>query len=231
MAGGVKLCGMKRRSDVREALQLGADWIGTVIGYPRSPRSISIQEAAELAVESDRLVAVVVDPDDSLAAEVIDVVRPAAVQLSGYEEPDRVARLIARFPDTGWWKVLHIPATEGEDAADAERQLRDYIAAGAGRVVIDAGTRAMPGGTGSSASWRLAAMLVGLASVPITLSGGLTPENVGSAIAHVKPAGVDVSSGIEAAPGVKDALAMERFVSEARRAFEAVPRSQSMPLT
>ncbi|MFC0282117.1 phosphoribosylanthranilate isomerase [Camelimonas abortus] len=219
----VKICGVKDSAIVDAAVDAGASLLGFV-HFPRSPRHVELEEAAGLAAHAraraagrdgarPQVVVLTVDPDDDLLARIMTTVRPEWIQLHGGETPARVAR-IAENHDVGLIKAIGVSGP-----GDIARAL-DYD--GADLMLLDArppkdATR--PGGNGLAFDWDLAR---GRRLPPFLLSGGLTPENVGEALARLAGqdalAGVDVSSGVESAPGVKSPALVEAFVRAARRA-------------
>ncbi|MBA3698415.1 MAG: phosphoribosylanthranilate isomerase [Planctomycetes bacterium] len=200
----IKFCGFTRDEDVRAAIELGVDAIG--LNLARGPRKISVERAAELA----RLippfvtaVALFVDADDLDILEAMRVTRCTAVQLHGNEPPELAARLRTRFPV--------IKAFAVKDAA-ALSAVRGYPA---DAYLLDAAVPGVAGGSGVAWDHHL---LAGVAfDRPVILAGGLSPTTVGSAVAATKPYGVDVASGIESAPAIKDPALMRAFVAACRR--------------
>jgi phosphoribosylanthranilate isomerase len=207
----VKICGVRTPAIVEEAADAGADFVGLVL-FAKSPRHIELEEARVLAaVARGRIstVAVMVDPDDGLVDGVLERVRPDFLQLHGSETPERVAAIKAR---TGLPVMKAIPVADAADVADAG----DY-AASADYILFDAKPTQdarLPGGNGLPFDWRL---LTGLAP-PFALSGGLTPDNVSAAIRLTGASLVDVSSGVERAPGEKDARLVRSFIEAAKAA-------------
>ena len=209
----IKICGIKDLAAMDAALEAGADMVGLVF-FPPSPRSVSLEEGAKLAARARGkalVVALTVDADDALVDAIKARVAPDMLQLHGQETPARVSEIRKR---AGLPMIKALPVAEAGDldvvpayAAVAERILFDA------RPPRDA-TR--PGGHGSPFDWTLLAHVA--RTRPIMLSGGLDPENVGAAIRTVRPDAVDVSSGVEKSPGVKDAEKIARFVANARAA-------------
>lgn len=208
----VKICGIKTHDMLDVAIAAGADMVG-FMHFPRSPRHVSIDElgglisAARGRIES---CVVLVNPDNSSVAEVA-ALGPDWIQLHGPETPHRVEAI----RDAAGVEIIKaLPIGSADDVA--------HIAAFtevADRVLLDAKPPKgadRPGGLGESFDWSLLEALD--PSVPFMLSGGLTPENVAQAIATVRPFGVDVSSGVERAPGVKDKKLIEAFIRNARAA-------------
>ncbi|KQU54885.1 N-(5'-phosphoribosyl)anthranilate isomerase [Bosea sp. Leaf344] len=211
----IKICGLSTPQTLAAALDAGADMIGLVF-HPRSPRFVTLDKAAELAALARgraAIVALLVDPDRTRMDEILERVRPDWLQLHGGETPAQVAaiRTAACLPVM---KAVGI-SEPGDIAAIAPyRAVADLILLDA-KPPRDA---AYPGGHGRSFDWRI---LAGLdPALRFMLSGGLDPANVGAAIREVGPAGVDVSTGVESAPGVKDSEKITAFVAAARAAAE-----------
>ena len=211
MSVKVKICGVRTPAIVEEAADAGADFVGLVL-FAKSPRHIELEEARVLAaVARGRIgtVAVMVDPEDDLVDGVLEKVRPDFLQLHGSETPQRVAAIKAR---TGLPVMKAIPVADAADVADA-----GAYAASADYILFDAKPTQdarLPGGNGLPFDWQV---LTGLAP-PFALSGGLTPDNVGAAIRLTGASLVDVSSGVERAPGEKDARLVRRFIEAAKAA-------------
>jgi phosphoribosylanthranilate isomerase len=207
----VKICGVRTPAIVNTAAEAGADYIGLVL-FANSPRYVEVEEARVLAaIGKGRVgaVAVLVDPDDALIDAVVERVRPDLLQLHGGETPDRVAAIRARAG------LPVMKAVAVESAADVTEAAA--YAASADHILFDAKAgpaAALPGGNGVAFDWLA---LKGFA-VPFALSGGLTPANVGAAIKTTGAALVDVSSGVERAPGEKDAELVRNFILAAKSA-------------
>ncbi|PYF09453.1 phosphoribosylanthranilate isomerase [Rhodobacter viridis] len=211
--GGVrcKICGLKTPADVEAAAQAGAGYIGLVF-FPRSPRHLDIAQARELALLAPvglAKVALVVDADDATLQAITDAVPLDLLQLHGRESPDRVAEVKARF---GLPVMKAVGVAEAADLA----AIADYEAV-ADQILVDAKApkgAALPGGNGLAFDWRLIAGRPWRR--PWMLAGGLTPENVAEAVRLTGARQVDVSSGVESAPGVKDAARIAAFVAAAQ---------------
>jgi phosphoribosylanthranilate isomerase len=218
----IKLCGMNRPEHIVAANEVQPDYVGIVVDYPQSPRSVTIPQAATLASASRiPVVAVTVEPSQEQIDFVADAVRPHAVQLSGGESPERVGLLVSSHAIVEFWKVLHLsPEPSPDEIARLVDMAQQYAFAGVARLMVDAAGGAMPGGTGRTISWEAVAEFARSAPLPVMLAGGLTPANVAEAISLAQPAGVDVSGGIESAPGVKDPRLLHAFVEAARRGFD-----------
>jgi phosphoribosylanthranilate isomerase len=213
----VKICGLSTSEALDVALDAGADMVGFVF-FPPSPRNISFKAAA--ALESRvrgmaKKVALTVDADDTLLSYVVDALGPDILQLHGNESPLRVSAIKARF------KLPVMKAIAVETKADLAAIAR--YAAVADHLLFDArapreATR--PGGLGKAFDWRLLEDLH--PGVPFVLSGGLNAGNVGEALRITRAPGVDVSSGVERAPGEKDPDKIRAFVRAARLATKPI---------
>lgn len=217
----VKICGLTEAAGVDAAVESGADFLGFVF-FPPSPRNIAVARAAALAESARgraRVVALTVDADDALIADIVAVLAPDLLQLHGAETPDRVAALRARHG-------IPVMKAIGVSAAADVARARDYASV-ADRILFDAkpppdATR--PGGLGRAFDWRLLAG-VDLA-LPYMLSGGLDADSVGEAVRIARPQGVDVSSGVESAPGIKAPELVRGFVARLRAAEAALAAPQ-----
>lgn len=211
--GGVrcKICGLKTPADVEAAAEAGAGYIGLVF-FPRSPRHLEIATARDLALAAPvglAKVGLVVDADDATLQAITDAVPLDMLQLHGRESPARVAEVKARF---GLPVMKAVGVAEEADLA----AIADYEAV-ADQILVDAKApkgAALPGGNGLVFDWRLIAGRQW--QRPWMLAGGLTPENVAEAVRLTGAAQVDVSSGVESAPGVKEAARIAAFVAAAQ---------------
>ena len=199
----IKFCGFTRDEDVRAAIDLGVDAIG--LNLARGPRRISLERAAELARLIPPLVTAValfVDADDLTILAAMRATRCTAVQLHGNEPPELAERLRTRFPV--------IKAFAIKDAA-ALAAVRGYPA---DAYLLDAAVPGIAGGSGVAWDHHL---LTGVTfDRPVILAGGLVPATVAAAVAATRPYGVDVASGIESAPGLKDVERMRAFMVACR---------------
>jgi phosphoribosylanthranilate isomerase len=214
MAPTVKICGLATAATLEAALDAGADMVGLVF-FAKSPRFVGLDHAHELAAlarDRAKIVALTVDAEDDLLAAIVRVVGPDMLQLHGHETPQRVAAIKQAFG------LPVMKAIGVAEAADFDRA-RDFEAV-VDWLLIDAKPpkdAALPGGNGRPFDWRLARDFA--PKVPWLLSGGLDADNVGEAIALSGARGVDVSSGVERAPGVKDEKKIAAFVAAARAAL------------
>lgn len=207
----IKICGLTTPAAVDAAIAARADYIG-LVSFPRSPRHLAPADAAALAARATgraKIVGLFVDPADSLIAELVAAASLDVIQLHGSEDPARVAAVRAAF-GIPVWKALSVATTQ-----DVERAAR--FTGAADLVLFDAKApkgAAMPGGLGLVFDWTL----LTAHRVPLAwgLAGGLSPANVAEAVRLTKAPLVDVSSGVETAPGVKDAALIAQFCEAAR---------------
>ncbi len=211
----IKICGLRDEASILAATKAGATHVGFVI-FHKSPRHVTTEEALHLAAvtpEATRRVALMVDPDDALIDEAVQVIKPHAIQLHGHETPERVAAIRARAGGLFLFKALPVGSAADVAAARAFEDVADSLLFDA-RPPLNADR---PGGHGAVFDWSL---LKGVSfKRPWVLSGGLNPENVAEAIRETKAPGVDVSSGVESAPGVKDPARIAAFCAAAASAY------------
>ena len=200
----VKICGITREEDLRAVAEAGADAFGLVF-YPPSPRCLSLERARELASAAPPFltsVALFVNASAADVEQVVDSVRPHQLQFHGEETPD-----FCRSFGVPYVKACR--AKKGVDLLEYWRPFSDACG-----WLADAWVEEY-GGVGAGFDWSL---VPEVRERPLVLSGGLDPENVGQAIRRVKPWGVDVSSGVESAKGIKDATRIAAFIAEVRNA-------------
>ncbi len=220
----IKICGLSEPETLRAALTAGADMIGFVF-FPPSPRAVTPDRAAVLArmvrdESGAKIVALTVDADDSLLSAITEAVAPDIHQLHGAESVSRALDVSARFGPV--MKALAV-----RSAADVAHA--DPFAEAGAAILFDAPPppdSLLPGGNGEAFDWtRLAA-----ARTPFLLSGGLTPANAAAAMAVPGAIGIDVSSGVERARGIKDAGLIRDFIRAARDpAGSPQHQSESLP--
>jgi len=214
----VKICGLSTAATLDAALEAGADMVGFVF-FPKSPRHIDWATARALGRQVEgraKIVALSVDADDETLQRIVDALSPDLMQLHGAETPERVKRIgeLCALPTM---KAIGVAARADLAQARAYEGVADYL-------LIDAKPpkdATLPGGNGRPFDWSLTRDFQGVG--PWLLSGGLDPGNVAAAIAASGALGVDVSSGVESAPGVKDERKIRAFVAAARRAFARAP--------
>ncbi|MFP5479668.1 MAG: phosphoribosylanthranilate isomerase [Alphaproteobacteria bacterium] len=214
----VKICGLRTAADVAAVAAAGAAYAGFVF-FPKSPRHLTLETARDLALGAPEglcKVALTVDADDAALDAIVEAVPLDMLQLHGRESPERVAEVKARY-GLPVMKAMGV-ADEGDLAGLMEMSLA------ADQLLIDAKPPKgadLPGGNGLAFDWRL---LVGRKWLkPWMLAGGLTPENVAQAVRLTGARQVDVSSGVESAPGVKDPAKIAAFVQAAQGVKGGVP--------
>jgi len=213
MAIKAKICGVSTPEAVRAALDGGAGWLGFVF-FPKSPRNLSVEAAARLAEPvrgRAKVVALMVDPSDPQVDGVARGLKPDLIQLHGAEPPAR-AREIAQRAEVGVIKALPVAGPDDLAAAEAYESVVEHLMFDA-RPPRDA---ALPGGSGRAFDWSL--MAGRRFRRPWFLAGGLDPWNVGEAVAASGAPLVDVSSGVERGPGLKDPALIAAFLDAVRRA-------------
>jgi phosphoribosylanthranilate isomerase len=214
MTPTVKICGLSTPATLDAALDAGADMVGFVF-FPKSPRHIEWAAASALGRQARgraKIVALLVDADDDTLTRTVDALAPDLMQLHGSETPARVKR-IGELCARPTMKAIGVGSRADLAHAQAYAGAADYL-------LIDAKPpkdAVLPGGNGRPFDWGLARDLH--FPGPWLLSGGLDPSTVEAAIALSQARGVDVSSGVESAPGVKDPARIGAFVAAARRAF------------
>jgi phosphoribosylanthranilate isomerase len=201
----VKICGLTNVEDALAAVQAGADLLGFVL-WEKSPRHVTIETAREIARQlppATRRVGVFVDATVEQVMFAQRICDFSALQFHGQESPSFCRQ----------FSVMTIKAFRVRDAGS----LQAMPAYDTDAFLLDSQMEGRPGGTGVTFDWPLAAAAKKF-NKPIFLAGGLTPQNVATAVRAAQPFGVDVSSGVEAAPGKKDAQKMRDFVAAARAA-------------
>lgn len=208
MSVGVKICGLTEERGLDACLEYGADWIGLNF-FAKSPRYVTPMRAAELARRTSGTgsvcVGLFVEPTDAEVTEVLDAVPLDVLQL--YTSPEKAVALARTFGKEVW---LSCPVSSRADLpaqCDVQRLVIES------RAPKDA---SRPGGNGLTLPWDVTAGWK--APAPWILAGGLTPENVAQAVRMSDAPAVDVASGVESAPGIKDPAAVKRFIERARSA-------------
>ena len=210
-SASVKICGLSRSEDVSAAVDAGAAYVGFVF-FEKSPRHVSLETARALALDVPvgiAKVGLVVNASDAALDALIEAVPLDVLQLHGSEDPERVTAIKDRYG---------LPVMKAIGVADeSDLVALDAYAHVADQLLVDAKPPKgadLPGGNGLSFDWRL---ITGRRwPVPWMLAGGLTPETVAEAVRLTGALQVDVSSGVESAPGVKDANLIHAFVSAAK---------------
>lgn len=205
----IKICGLTSVGDALAAVAAGADAIGLVF-YPKSPRCVTAQQAAEIVRAVGPFVTTVGLFVDASREDIEATLAQVPLQLLQFHG-DESAAFCASF-QRPFIKALRM--AEGVDMAAVEGE---FAAAGASGLLLDSYSSAAPGGTGETFGWeRISARR----RLPLILAGGLSPDNVGAAVKQVRPYAVDVSSGVEIAPGRKDSAKITAFVQAVREAAQ-----------
>ena len=215
----VKICGLSTRETLDVALGAGADMVGFVF-FPPSPRHLSLETARELGRQAKgraAKVALTVDADDATLSNIVETLQPDLLQLHGKETTARLRDIKARFG----LPVMKVIAVE----TSTDLAVLPGFASVADRILFDArppkgATR--PGGLGAVFDWQLLSKLE--LKLPYMVSGGLNPDNVAEAVRVTRAGGVDVSSGVESAPGIKDPEMIRQFIRAARATEELMVR-------
>ena len=209
----IKICGLSTPETLEAALEAGADFVG-LVHFARSPRHVEPSVAAALANLARgraKVVCLTVDADDALFDRLVTVVRPDYLQLHGAETPERVAGIVRRWGVPAI-KAVKVAVLADAAAAEAYRGIAAFPLFDAKATA--GGTEKLPGGNGIAFDWR--AIEGAAARGPFMLSGGLDPGNVAEAMRLTGAPMVDVSSGVERAPGVKDIGKIRDFLAAAR---------------
>ena len=198
----IKICGITSVEDALHAVSAGADAIGLVF-YPQSPRAVSVQQAAEIAVAVGPYVTVVglfVNADAEQVHSVLSKVPLHILQFHGDED----ARFCEQFKRP-WYKAIRM-----SPVLDPQQEMENFE--NAAGYLFDAWSKDIYGGTGETFDWQR----IPQSDRPIILAGGLTPDNIAQAVAMVKPYGVDVSGGVEREPGQKCPQKIQQFIENAK---------------
>ncbi|CAD7049339.1 phosphoribosylanthranilate isomerase [Pseudorhizobium endolithicum] len=216
MKPDIKICGLKTTEAVERAVTRGATHIGFIF-FPKSPRHVDPEVAAELAEPARgrvKIVAVTVDAGDEELDDIVHLLKPDILQMHGHERPERILQVKALYG------LPVMKAFSVREAADLDR-VDPYLGV-ADRFLFDAKAPAgseLPGGNGVAFDWNIMASLD--AGLEYMLSGGLNKDNVGLALASTRARGIDVSSGVESAPGIKDTAMIDAF-------FDAIAEARSV---
>jgi len=208
----VKICGITREEDLAVAVAAGADAVGFIVGVPSSPRNLTLERAERLVkqvpVFVDSVVVTVPDSIDSLV-KIYDRLGPTAIQIHG-EKPCAASVIREKIRGARLIKTVYV-----KTGNTAERVREDSKAFDA--ILLDSFTSGQYGGTGRVHDWTLSKQIKQIIEpTPLILAGGLKPENVKKAILAVQPYAVDVASGVESQPAVKDPKKVYEFVKNAK---------------
>jgi phosphoribosylanthranilate isomerase len=208
----VKICGLTREEDLAFAVNMGADAVGFLVGVPESPRNLTLKRAKNLLLKVpvfvDKVV-VTIPKSIEWLSEVNNRLRPSAIQIHGNKKLDS-KKIQDRIKDTMLIKTIYVT----ENCLD-EKTLEDLKTFDA--ILLDSFSKNQYGGTGKVHDWKLSRKIKeAIVPIPVILAGGLTPDNIKEAILSVKPYAVDVASGIEINPGIKDHKKIRAFIETAK---------------
>jgi phosphoribosylanthranilate isomerase len=209
----VKICGLTREEDLAVAIDTGADAVGFLVGVPSSPRNLTLEKAETLLGQVPVFVdSVVVTAPKSIdrLVKFCERLKPSAIQIHGKEQLD-FSKIRDKIKHSQLIKTVYVT----EDALN-ERVVENLKTFDA--VLLDSFSKEQYGGTGKIHDWTLSRQIKeAVAPVPVVLAGGLKPENVKEAVLAVEPYAVDVASGVETSPGVKDHIKIRAFVENAKQ--------------
>jgi len=208
----VKICGITREEDLAVAVAAGADAVGFLVGVPSSPRNLTLERAERLLkqvpVFVDSVVVTIPDSIDSLV-KIYDRLRPTAIQIHG-EKPFGASVIRNKIRDVRLIKTVYVKTGNVTAAVIEDSKAFDAI-------LLDSFTKGQYGGTGVVHDWELSRQIKQtIEPTPLILAGGLKPENVKEAILTVQPYAVDVASGVELRPAVKDPKKVLAFIENAK---------------
>ncbi|OAL75829.1 N-(5'-phosphoribosyl)anthranilate isomerase [Acinetobacter sp. SFB] len=204
-----KICGITRIEDIHSAVNAGVDAIGFVF-YAPSPRSVTIEQAKELAKHVPAYVQIVglfVNATADEITQVLEQIPLDMVQFHGDETAEQCQQIAVQFK-CRWYKAIQV-----KPELDIIKAIKNYQHAGASAVLLDAWHPELKGGTGHQFDWSQFPKL----NVPLILAGGLKPENIEDAIKTTRAYAVDVSGGVESAKGIKDQQLIEHFMQGVQR--------------
>ena len=208
----VKICGITNKADAQLVVESGADMLGMIVDVPvETPRKIRIDEAEAIAKAIGDALDIVVVLCPRTVAEIAEVVRriePFAVQLHGFESNIFLKSVREELPEVNVIKTVHIREDGVIHGAPPDETCVDFL-------LLDTFSTQI-GGTGKRHRWDKSREIVEQSTIPVILSGGLTPENVAEAIQAIEPYGVDVASGVESSGGKKSKEKIFKFVRNAR---------------
>lgn len=209
----MKICGLTREEDLAVAVAAGADAVGFIVGVPSSPRNLTVEKAEMLLSQVPIFVdSVVVMAPKSIKqlVEVCEGLKPSAIQIHGKEQLDS-SEIREKIKDTRLIKTVYVTEDTLNETAIEDSKMFDAL-------LLDSFSKGQYGGTGKVHDWTLSRQIKeAVAPVPVILAGGLKPENVKESILTVQPYAVDVASGVELSPGVKDHEKVRAFVENAKK--------------
>ena len=208
-----KICGITREQDITVAIDAGADATGFLVGVPSSPRNLTLERAEKLLSQVpifiDRIV-VTAPKSIEWLVEIYERLKPSGIQIHGKEELDS-SIIHEKIGDISLIKTVYVTEHVLNEAVIEDLKTFDA-------VLLDSFSKGQYGGTGKVHDWMLSRQIRdAVAPIPVILAGGLNPENVKEAILKVEPYAVDVASGVEANPGIKDHSKVRAFIENAKQ--------------
>jgi phosphoribosylanthranilate isomerase len=216
MSVKVKICGVTNNEDACAVREQGADFIGIIVNIYGSRRSVTLQQAAEIAHGIPEIILLM----DGAVKEMVTAgqhIQPYAIQIVGAISYDDI-EVLKGETDAAIWKTVALPRCKNENLLELKRHIDGLQKIAIDAIVLDTLVPGLKGGTGKTCDWETAADIVRSVDCPVFLAGGLNPDNIARAIARVRPFGVDVSSGVENEPGRKDLDKVSRFIRAAAAA-------------
>jgi phosphoribosylanthranilate isomerase len=209
----VKICGITNKTDLHSAVNAGADAVGFIVGVESSPRNLSFKEAKNLICKVPLFVnsvVVAVPENTDKVRDICNILHPNAVQIHGNMSSFDLLFVKEEFPNLRLIRAIKAePKNAKKRALDA---VKNFDA-----VLLDSYARGKHGGTGVIHNWELSVKIKQVIHpIPMILAGGLNPENISDAISYVQPYAVDVSSGVENHPGIKDRIKIRTFIKRAK---------------
>ncbi len=208
----VKICGITRPEDLAEVVAAGADAVGFLVDVPSSPRNLTVERAEKLLREVPIFVDSVVVTAPHTVEDLVAIserLKPTAIQIHEKEHLE-ASEICERIRDTHLIKTIYVKPSSLNNATIEDSKKFDAI-------LLDSFTRGQYGGTGKVHNWILSRQIKkAVAPTPVILAGGLNPENVKEAILTVQPYAVDVASGVELVPGIKDPKKIRAFITNAK---------------
>ena len=209
----IKICGITNKNDLQSAVNAGADAVGFIVGVESSPRNLKPKEAKKLISQVPLFVdSVVVTVPENLekVKELCKILHPNTIRIHGKVGTAKISSIKKRFPNLHLIRAIRAKRENAEKKASKTSKCFDAI-------LLDSYIKGKYGGTGVVHDWDLSLKIKMIIDpIPMILAGGLNPENVENAINYVRPYAVDVSSGVEKKPGIKDELKMINFIKRAK---------------
>ncbi len=217
MKPNIKICGITRSSYANAAAKAKADYIGVIVDIEESPRNVSLKKAEGIIKSSPIPSVVLLEKDINGTIKTASALKPYAIQLIGDYTPIDIPPL-KKVLSCMVWKSISIPTTGTDETTYLSliNLIDKYKKAGTDAIILDTLVAKKKGGTSQTCDWDTAEKIVKAIDIPIFLAGGINPENVCDAVRKVRPYGIDLSSGVEKAPAVKDPEKILELVNNLR---------------